>query len=192
MMSAFRFTLLRGPKRSHSPGGSLGLWAVRLFILPHTLIGLFFLLMMVVVPIWVLAGRDAQRPISRVWETRDDDGDPVYNMAIKADATGRETAKRTIPREAFNRLSRAILDSPEADVMVTVRRLGVGRLAFERPMLPGESGWGQVAFFWGFGLFWNAVLSIFVYALYWAPFREWRRRRREDATLAYVPRKVLK
>lgn len=165
-------------RRESSRGGSVGLWAARLFALPHTLVGLYLLLMMIVGPLWVVAGRDTQRPVARVWEECTRKGNWICKLSVRDEASGEEKGERQIPRAEFDRVLRAIEASPEAPVTVAVRRLGIGKLAFERPVLEGESGWGQIAFYWPFGLFWNAILSVFIYSFYWAPFREWRLRRR--------------
>jgi hypothetical protein len=55
---------------------------------------------------------------------------------------------------------------------VPVRSIGWSPPVFYEGVVDGSGGaWGTVGFVWLFGSFWNGVLSVFVYAIYYSPWR---------------------
>src|SRR6478609_8687602 len=50
-------------------GTLIGLWVIRLFILPHTLVGIGLLVAMLFLPFWQLCGSNSLAPATRVWST---------------------------------------------------------------------------------------------------------------------------
>ncbi len=146
----------------------------RLFILPHMLVGLGFLVIMMPGSIlWAVFGVDEQRAVTRVWEGRTSKGKPTYSLAYRGPAGSDEPGERSISYEEFRQLRSAQGEAAvESAAQVTVRRWNVwGQWGVEKVLMSGESRWGVVGFIWLFGLLWNSIASVFIYRFYFRPRR---------------------
>jgi hypothetical protein len=177
-------------------GANFGIWAIRLFILPHMLAGAFFLFAMLAMPAWVLSGQNTTTPVTRVWSDVSK-GKTYYRLAYIDPATGKPSGQSTIDRAEYERLSKLLATSRpvEADPnapsppMVTVHTLGTGTFSHSEVLMPGESGWKTVGLIWLFGLFWNGILSFFVFAVWVGPHQERNLYRDGEATLGRLTAK---
>jgi hypothetical protein len=184
------------------PGAAVGLWAIRLFILPHTCVGVGLIAAMVFMPFWVLAGTDTTTTVTRVWTTRSKNT-TSYRIEYTDPADGRSTREDTVTGQEYERLSRLLktpgaVDAVEADptlppaAALKVRSLRIGPYTHRGVIEPGASGWGTVGVVWLIGLFWNGIVSIFFYLIYVAPMREKRLHRNGDATLGRITGKTTR
>jgi hypothetical protein len=192
----------RGVRRR--AGAAVGVWAIRLFILPHVCVGVFLILAMVFMPVWALAGKESTAAVTRAWTTRSKNS-TTYRIAYVDPTDGRTTRDDSVSRKEFDRLSRLLptrgtaeTQAVEADpndapaATTTVRSLGVGAYTYRGVVEPGASGWGTVGFVWLFGLFWNGIVSVFFFAVYVGPFRDKRLHRHGESTLGRITGKTTR
>jgi hypothetical protein len=156
------------------PGQGCSIWFVRLFILPHTLAGLFFLFAMPASVVWAVFGTDHTASAERLWATTSSKGRTMYHVAYGYDETPagpRHSSDATVSADTYQRLQKV----PKGSRTVRVRALGFEPPLFYEAVIEGRGGvWKQVAPIWLFGLFWNGGISVFVYLIYYVP---WRQRR---------------
>jgi Protein of unknown function (DUF3592) len=166
-------------RRVRTPfGQGCGLWGLRLFILPHTLIGAACLF--VAMPgsvIWAAFGTDHVARVQRVWTTRTSKGGTSYHADYIYDLPGgqRRTKDAGISAASYERLNRAAAGGRAAsagDGTIRVRSIGAPPIFYDHVVESGGGGpWGVVGSIWLFGLFWNGVLSVFVHLAYIGPWR---------------------
>jgi hypothetical protein len=156
------------------PGQGCSMWFIRLFILPHTLAGLFLLFAMPAMLAWAVFGTDHTASVERLWTTRSSKGRTVYHIRYGYDQTPagpRHSDETSVNSAEYGRLQRM----PQGERTVRVRAFGLEPPLYHKAVI--EAGGGvasHVVPIWLFGLFWNGVLSVFVYFIYYVP---WRQRR---------------
>jgi hypothetical protein len=142
----------------------------RLFILPHTLVGLFLLLF--AAPgsiIWAIAGGDHTARVTRIWIERGHKGSTNYRVAFTYPLpTGPRQTNDTIDSDQFQRLNAT---APEQRTL-QVRAINVGPIFFDKPIEGASGAWAYVAGVWFFTLFWCAITGVFVHFLYIQPYRQ--------------------
>jgi hypothetical protein len=154
-------------RRRGSSGGCVMVFG-RLFILPHTIIGIGMLFMVPLTMAEVLFGDVHQGRIVKKWTTTGED--TSYHIGYEYDADGmHRKGDRTCSRSQYSAINDpARNQTPQS---VKIRSLHLGR-HWHVALLPGESGWGKVVFYLIFGTFWNGIVAVFVYVLWIAPWRE--------------------
>jgi hypothetical protein len=146
------------------PGRGWLFGGVQFFLLPHTLVGIFLLFFTLhtlalilfgqFVPGWI-TGREI-RPTSRNKEGY------YYTVHYAYSVDGRRyTDKRTVSREAYERL--------EEGTRVEVKTLRLGPWSQAMLLLPGSSPWSRFLPIALIALFWDGILSFFVWLLYVLP-----------------------
>ena len=168
-------------------GGSL--WFTRIFIMPHMLAGiggvgyLFFLLL------WGLLGADYPGTVvsSKVWHSAKHGDTYTLNYRFEADGETRlDSAKvswsvyQTYLNPAFG----------QTNPPVTVHYLGVGPLHHAALRETG-SPWSEIGFLTLWAVFWNGVLSFFVYAIWVKPIRARLLYKNGEATAGKLLRKRM-
>jgi hypothetical protein len=153
------------------------LWFLRLFILPHTLAGIWFILMIPMSLAWAAFGRDEAAEVLSV-RTGTSKG-KAYQYAKYRFMAGGDW------REGEVRVSNGFANAAEAAlarrgdvaerVTVPVRWIGVGRWAYHEALPEGASVAWRVVRWWLIAAFWNGILSVFLYQAYVRPWRERRR-----------------
>jgi hypothetical protein len=139
----------------------------RLFILPHTIIGIGLLCMIPLTFAKVFLGDVHQGRIVRTWTSSGDDS-TNYHLGYEYDADGvHRSGDRTCSRSKYN----AIGDPRRTQLPIDVYSLNVLGWHTREALLPGESRWKRVGFYLLMALFWNGVVSVFVYMLWIAPWR---------------------
>ena len=156
------------------PGQGCSLWFIRLFILPHTLAGLFILFLMPARLAWAVFGTDHTASVERIWTTKSSKGRTVYHVRYGYDQTPagpRHGDETTVSSTEYGRLQRL----PHDERTVRVREIGFEPPLYHESVIEADaSAASQVAPIWLFGLFWNGALSVFAYFVYYVP---WRQRR---------------
>jgi len=163
-MSMLMKTLSTPPRRVSRPIGSgCGLWALRLFLLPHTLVGFGLLL---TVPSRILvaaAGSDVNGIVDEVTHGVSSKGRPYTTVHYHYEFNG------SIHKETYSP------DNDDSDIprwsdAVHGKAMGVGsRVLF----LPDKSHpVRQTIMFAVAAIFWNGLMSIFLYASWYVPLRE--------------------
>lgn len=158
----------RSIRRRKALGG--GIWAGRLIILPHTLIGMGLIVFVFVVLGWIMAGTDTRGLVIKKFE-ESDEGKAVYKVRYTFDAGDKAREDTTtLERAQWAALTES---SPEADARssVRVRYLRIGPWVYSNALGEGESVWGALGFAVVFAGFWNGIVFLFVYFLWIAPYR---------------------
>jgi Protein of unknown function (DUF3592) len=145
-----------------------GLWAVRLFILPHTLAGpflIFLALSRIVLCLGVLlAGTDVEGRIVRKIETQGKKG-PHYSAEYVYTVDGADyTATTSMGVEEYM--------ATRAGQTFNVKVFAPGVEAGHWPDVGNFSPIWDVVGHCFIALFWNGILSVFLYHLYYWPWRQ--------------------
>ena len=175
------------------PGALIGLWGLRLFILPHTLVGIGLLGAMLFMPLWQMLGTTSMTPATRVWTTSSNTKTTKTSYHVEyRDPVSGKLKETGIGRAEFDRLSKLLPVKNAEPVQkssvvapaarVTAKSLKVGQWHYTDVIDAGSSGWKTVGFIWLFGLFWNAIVSVFAFMIYVQPWRDKRLRRDGDAS----------
>jgi hypothetical protein len=165
------------------PGQGCSIWFIRLFLLPHTLVGLFFLLAMPASILWAVFGADHAAAVDRLWTTTSKNRTRYHAAYVYDLSPGRvRRGEDTIDADLYQQLQRAAQKSRT----LRVHALGDPPL-FHNAVVRGPADvWKHVGSIWLFGLFWNGVMSIFVYFIYYVPWRLRRLYHSGTATIGQV------
>jgi hypothetical protein len=168
--------LQRTPPRSirRRPGSS-GFWLIfcRLFILPHMIIGALLLLAVPATIAAVFFGNVHQGRVAKTWTVRSSKGRTNYHLNYAYEAGGKQrTGERTISQRQYGKLTGGSTGGMIPPIQIWTAHLG--GYYFEQVVLSDESPWESVGLAVLFALFWNGVLSVFVYFLWIAPWQEKR------------------
>lgn len=157
--------------RYHTRGTGCGLWFVRLFILPHTIAGV----VLVGVALWStgvylgvwLFGTEYPGAVVKKSERRGSKGKMSYTVEYEYMVAGRlHTAQVSVNADEYRQVA--------AGDQFAVRALESAPESGPWPRLPGQTPILDVAGMWLFALFWNGILSVFLWVVYLRP---WRMRR---------------
>jgi hypothetical protein len=142
----------------------------RLIILPHTLMGLFLLVVaMPGVIIWAAAGDDHTAQVTRLWTDKGSKGRLRYNVAYTYPLpTGQRQSKEVINSDLYHRLNSAAPDHRT----LQIRAIKAGPIFYDKLIDGPSNAWGYVIGVWLFSLFWCTFTGVFVYLLYIQPFRQ--------------------
>ncbi len=161
---------------------SMGLWVLRLFILPHSLIGITMAGAAIGYPIWVLAGTNhAAKVTATRYYTSSSKGHTTQHYEITyAYALDGVTRQKSadVSAAVFNRVGGVggivkpakKVEAP-AYGTVNVRGLGWPPLYYDAVVEPGTSLWAPWGFILLFAAFWNGILSLFWWLAYVNPWR---------------------
>lgn len=150
-----------------------GIWFLRLFILPHTLVGLGLIGWVVLNVALLAAGTNTQAEVVRKYRSSGDNG-YVYNVEYAFGPDGRYRDKTSIPKPQYDRIILPAADQVERDTVapsqLPVRYLAAGDLHYSHPLQGSWGLWGLLGFSILFGLFWNGILSVFFYLAWIGPY----------------------
>jgi len=148
--------VIRRRKRGIGPG------CIRIFILPHTLVGIGMILYALFLAAILLFGEEVPGRVVDGSQGTDDDGDPLYTVAYTYRVGGTEyRGSSAVSRETFTRVS----DGGVVRVVVFPLAPGVGS------SIAGEPGRGSALLFVVvFAVFWNGILSVFLWQIYVLPY----------------------
>ncbi len=141
----------------------------RVFILPHMLAGVFLFFYLIFLLLWAAFGVDYQGEVTGAGESRSNKS-TTYRVNYKFPVDGVVmNDSQTVAYEVMNRYQKLDAMSPEQK-SVRVRYLVIG--VFKQAGLPElESPWKTIGGMTLFVLFWNGLLSVFVYLLWISPIR---------------------
>jgi hypothetical protein len=193
-------------------GSGCGLWFIRLFILPHTIAGIFLI---VSIPFgWYVEhfGTPVTATVDRRETQPTKKGGKLYQLYYHYDFGGRRfEGSESVSEEQYNQAGGVDAGgstglTPGSSTAITTRpssskSAGTG-VQFEGravAVLPGHpyfrapsewGGWSLLPML-GFALFWNGILSFFLYAIWILPLRQRLLvKRGEVATAAITSRKI--
>lgn len=147
-----------------------GIWAGRIIILPHTLIGIGLIGFVFIVLAWIIAGTDTLGMVIKKFQ-ESDEGKPVYKVRYTftaGDKTREDTT--TLERAQWQALTESSLEA-DARSSVHVRYVRIGPWVYSNALGKDESVWGALGFAVLFAGFWNGIVFLFVYILWIAPYR---------------------
>jgi hypothetical protein len=164
-------THLPPPPRKVHGGFGCGLWFGRLFIMPHMCVGVAMAGRLILTVLAAVYGKNLVAKVTDTHTSRGSKGGTTYHVAYTYSVEGREYSDTDTVRAGTYEALRnpKILEGRAATVRV--RYLGSGPLHFHVLTQDG-SAWGAVGFLLFFVLFWNGLLSVFVYVLWVAPIRQ--------------------
>jgi|GEM_PF-1557950 len=148
-------------------GYGCGLWFFRLFLMPHTIIGVWILfkaISAIVMTFGVMfAGQDVDGKIVRKVETQGKKG-PYYS------------AEYVYVVDQVQYEGKVSLDANQYAAVregqaITVKVYAPGVECGHWPGVPGYSAFGAIGGMLFAAVFWNAIMSVFVYMLYVRPWR---------------------
>jgi hypothetical protein len=183
----------RPPPAIGEPEGC-GLWLVRLFILPHMLVGLVFLFYMPASLLWALYGREYDAPVTAVHlRIRRKTEQPVYWAQYSLQVNGHLFQSDVNVTEPFYRFAEAALASSQRTAPTTapaptlrIRVFTAGPFYYHEQRYDAATIRQSVAATWVTSLLWNTGVGFFVYHVYYKPWRR-RRRQRFEATIIGTP-----
>ena len=166
--------------RQAAPGGCT-LWFMRLFILPHTIAGVCLAGNALLTAAWLLAGDNVTGHITQGWTSVSRKGTTSYHVeyTYKSFLTEHHE-KGTVSRFIYDQLPGSIKGPgplPKSASMretfpITVRVFAFGPLRHAAPVPPvGASMASQFIGALFMAVFWNAILSVFVYLFWIQPIR---------------------
>jgi hypothetical protein len=158
------------PPRTVHGGFSLGLWFIRLFILPHMCVGAGLIGAVGLTCMTALFGADLEARVVKAYTSHSSKHGTVYHLDYRYHGASREyTNSDTVTANAY-----AVVNRPgEAEgraVTVRVRYLELGPVHYHL-LLQECSPWKSAGGLLLFAGFWNGVLSVFVHLAWVAPIR---------------------
>jgi hypothetical protein len=150
-------------------GSAIATWGRRLFIIPHILIGLGVLLAAVWETILylgvLLIGTEVEGRILQTSKVQTKNG---FSCGVEyAYSVG---GRQFIHKKSVTDATHVAVNAGDA---VTIRTL-LWTSAGHWPRLPDHQPLTEAASMWKVALFWNGVLSIFLWKFYWMPLRQRR------------------
>lgn len=156
----------RSIRRRNGVMSGCGLVFGRLFILPHMLVGIGMIVMIPLTIVKAYFGDVNHGIIVKKWITSGEDTN--YHIKYEYDAGGvHHGGERTCSKSIYD----AIGDPRQTQPTIEIRSINILGRHFDEAILSGESRLRSLGFYLLFGFFWNAVLFVFVYVLWIAPWR---------------------
>jgi hypothetical protein len=175
-----RFRAPLSPGKSQRVKNAAGLWFARVFIVPHFLIGLGLAAYVVLEILAAALGSTTTATIQRT-EALSSKRSMQYTAHYVYTAHGTDYQDtQQISASLYHRWSPPAATGPEQAVPAIKTEVWYFVLGpWHTSRLPeAESTAKRLGFYAAMAVFWNGIMSIFVYILWIAPFREWRRERR--------------
>ncbi len=176
-----------------------GIWVLRLFLLPHTLVGMGALGAAIGFPIWANFGHDHHAKVTQTryytsttkGNTRDH-----YEVTYSYQVEGRtRKGSADVEESTFRALGGTVteqLESPKYGTVI-VRSLGSAPpLYYDAVIETGQPLWQKGLGITFFALFWNGIMSIFLYAAYYVPWRTRRLYRNGQVGFGVITNKYTK
>jgi hypothetical protein len=163
-------TRLPEPPRQVRGGPGCAVWFVRIFILPHMAAGIFIAAMLVLTVLVALFGTDSTGSVLALSTSRGRKGGTTYTVKYRyCIGWSCYTNSASVAWQLFSSLNgpHSLEGQP---VPVKVRYVQLGPLHYH-VFTEEHSAWGEALSLLLFALFWNAIISVFVYALWIAPLR---------------------
>jgi len=151
-------------------GPGCAIWFVRLFILPHTFIGIFLIGQFLLTVLTAMFGTDIAATVTKAHTSETRKGGTIYYIDYKYAAAGREyTNSESVGAMTFGRVSNPAELEAERP-RVRVRHFEFGPLRHHL-LIEAHSPWASAGEALVFALFWNGILSVFLTLAWIAPIR---------------------
>jgi len=170
--------------------GKLGgvLWFGRIFMLPHTLIGIGAASYLLFMLLWRVAGADVPGQVTGSEISHSRKGGDRYILKYQYRVNGQtKSGADGVSRTVYERYPSGNAANPP----VPVRYFSIGPLAYAK-LHEDDNLWAGIGFLALWVAFWNFVVSIFLYQYWITPLRTRRLYRMGEATLGTVLRKKVK
>src|SRR5688572_30797451 len=161
-------------RRNGPEATGCGLWFLRLFILPHTLIGLGLIGWVFVNFALLVAGTSTDAQVIAK-STGRGKNEQTYVVEYVFGENNRFHDKTSVNRAVYQRIAlpdgkvQVEKDTSAPPPTIPIRYLSAGDLHYSQSRL-GTGIWGVLGFSLVFATFWNAILSIFFYMAWIGPF----------------------
>ncbi len=164
-------TRLPEPPRSVRGGGGCGLWFLRLFILPHTLVGIGVIGLALASAILALFGTDTTATVTKAYTSTSSKGSVSYHLEYVYQAGGRDhTKSQSVSRATYDAIRPpGELEGTPSSIRVRYLRLGSWS---DQVLLENGGAWRRMGGLLFFALFWNGILSVFLYLAWVKPIRQ--------------------
>ena len=163
--SELTMTDLPPPPRRVRGGPGLVIWFGRVFILPHTLVGLGTLVAVVVHLLWCLFGVETTGHVEGAHTGSRKSGTTYWINYSYQGESGGLTGSSDVPQPLYQALS-----SPHGrEVQVSHYEIGPVHLS---GLVGVGTPLGRLGAFLFFAGFWNGIMSVFLYGLWVAPYRQ--------------------
>lgn len=143
-----------------------GIWFGRIFIIPHTLIGIGILIYWIFTALWVFFGSDISGSVIKAEIRYSSKHGDKYELTYQFIAGGKMKYRTDSVSYAF--YQRYLSRDKDEDFPVTVHYLSIGPLE-KSAMREGGSLWSGYLGLTVILLFWNVVVSIITYQLWVKP-----------------------
>ena len=174
------------------------IWLGRLFILPHTLVGLALIGVVILGPFWAMYGVDRTAKVVdiAVQRGRDSKERNTYYLTYVHSPFGTERRNsQSVPLEEFSRVvgttdgSMPVQGVESEYKDVRVRGWGTPPFYYEQIVGPTESPWEYYIGPAIMCVFWNGLLFVFAKSIWWAPRRMKRIYRSGDVDPGIITQK---
>lgn len=162
-------------------GAGCAIWAVRIFILPHTIAGIFLIGQALLTFGWFAGGANISGRVVRAWAEPHRKG-TSYLITFEYDAGGRtercenegisQTAYDRLPGWIRGRRAEAEADPNQKTAAISLRLFKIGRFTKVNPLPPyGAPPGAELGTMIFMAVFWNGILSVFLYNFWIKPSR---------------------
>jgi hypothetical protein len=178
-------------KQQRAPTGC-ALWFVRLFIMPHTIAGIYLICNALLTFLWAIAGSNVNGQVTQAWWSQGKKSTTYHIEYAYKYGLSEHRKKDTVSKSFYDELPGSMKGPgplPQSAQIrqtypVTLRVFTFGPLWHASPLPPVSSNIASQAL--GaifFALFWNGILSVFLYQFWIKPIRMRRQTSRETSAL---------
>src|SRR5208337_2716532 len=162
-------TPLPEPPRTVRGGGG-AVWFIRIFIMPHMLVGVVVAALFTLTVATALIGTDTKGTVLSTHKSRSRKGGRTYSVEYRYYAGWRAfTNSDSVSWQLYEQIA-APQKLEGQPALVKVRYFVAGPL-HHHVLTEEHSAWSEAGFLLLFTLFWNGILSIFVYLAWIQPLR---------------------
>ena len=176
------------PPRTVHGGPGFGVWFARLFIMPHLCCGIGLLGFVLITALTAAFGTDVTALVTNAHTSRGSKGSTNYSLDYRYRIGGTEyTHSSSVGARTYSSCAPAgrLHDAEGPVARLHVRHLGFGPWHYQAVVEEG-SLWKIAGGMFLMALFWNGIVSVFVYVLWVAPIRNRRLIRSGETTAGKV------
>ena len=162
-------THLPRPPRVARGGVGCGLWFLRLFIMPHMCVGVALFAFWILTVIATVFGTETSAVVTKTHVTKGSKGGTNYSIDYRYSVDGQSyTNSSSVEHHIY-----ATVDDPqkieEGLASLRIRHIGLG--SWHSSLVQEKYSWKKIGFLLFAMLFWNGIMSVFVYIAWVAPLR---------------------